>query len=329
MRVPVPTVLGMKGIVFFFVLLGSFYASTYSNLFFLLMAFLTVLGVLNLFWTSRGLSGIEGETVDEGPMPSGKGHHLAFKVRATRRPRLGVFAEAIVEGEGLKRTRRVSGSAGAGSGSREIRVPLPELSRGIYPVSGLRLSSTWPFGLFRVSRPLSGVEEFVVFPSPTEAPELNGGEGTLGDLCAALGYVDGQLQPSGVRDHRPEDGLRRIHWKASARRDRLVVTEWEGGGGTGAEVVLDRRAEHEEFEHALTVLSALALAAREEKEPLTVHSQGMTATYGPGHTPTAKLLRWLAGVHRLPLNGRPPPPVSPGILRLPAVGAGTPRQVPG
>ena len=32
--------------------------------------------------------------------------------------------------------------------------------------------------------------------------------------------------------------MRRIHWKASARRDRLVVTEWEGGGGTGAEVVL-------------------------------------------------------------------------------------------
>ena len=101
-----------------------------------------------------------------------------------------------------------------------------------------------------------------------------------------------------------------------------MVTEWEGGGGSGAEVVLDRRADPEEFEHALSVLSALALAARDEKEPLTVHSQGLTATYGPGHTPTAEFLHWLASVKAMPPNGPPPPPVSPGILHLPAVGAG-------
>ena len=316
MRLPVPTIMGAKGLAFFAVLLGAFFAATYANLFFLLMAFLTVLGVLNLFWTARSLSGVDGEALDDGPIPSGGGHHLTFRVRNGKRPRLYVHAEATIEGHGL-----VSGGVGVVDGNVDVSAPLPEMSRGIYNVHSLRLTSTWPFGLFRVSRPIKGIEKLVVYPSPTRAPDLNGGEGTLGDLCAALGYVDGNLQPSGIREHRPEDGLRRIHWKASARRDRLVVTEWEGGGGTGAEVVLDRRADPEEFEHALAVLAALALAAREEKEPLTVHSQGLTATYGPGHTPTAKLLTWLAGVESLPQNGPPPPPVSPGILHLPAAGA--------
>jgi uncharacterized protein (DUF58 family) len=319
-KIPVPTVLGAKGLAFFLILLGSFYAATYSNLFFLLMAFLTVLGVLNVVWTARSLSGVEGQAMELGPIPSGAGHHLKFEIRATGRTRLGVVAEAMVKGAG-----RVSGGAEVVSGTARIRVPLPELSRGVFPVSRLRISSTWPFGLFRISLPLEGLEELVVYPSPTEAPELNCGEGSLGDLCAALGYIDGNLQPSGLREHRPEDGMRRIHWKASARRDRLVVTEWEGGGGTGAEVVLDRRAEDDEFEHALAVLSALALAAREEKEPLTVHSQGLSTTYGPGHTPTSDLLRWLAAVRPLPKNGPPPPPVSPGILHLPAAGSGAPR----
>lgn len=317
MRVPIPTVFGVKGLLFFAVLLGSFYAATYANLFFLLMAFLTVLGGLNLLWTARSLSGVSGRALSPGPIPSGGGHHLSFRIKAKGRPRLCVYAEAMIEHHG-----RISGGVGVVNGSVEVKAPLPDLTRGIYLVGLLRLTSTWPFGLFRVSRPIEGCEELVVYPSPGEAPELNGGEGTLGDLCAVLGYVDGNLQPSGIREHRPEDGLRRIHWKASARRDRLVVTEWEGGGGAGAEVVLDRRAEPEKFEHALAVLSALALAAREEKEPLTVHSQGLTATYGPGHTPTADLLRWLAGASVLPKNGPPPPPVSPGILHLPAAGAG-------
>ena len=316
MKLPVPTILGVKGLVFFTVLMGSFFAATYANLFFLLMAFLTVLGGLNLLWTARSLSGVTGGAIDDGPLPSGGGHCLTFRVRARRR-RLAVHAEARIEGHG-----RASGGVGVVDGSAEIRAPLPVLARGIHRVDRLRITSTWPFGLFRVSRPIAGLSELVVYPSPTDAPELHGGEGSLGDLCAALGYVDGNLQPSGLREHRPEDGLRRIHWKASARRDRLVVTEWEGGGGAGAEVVLDRRAEPTEFEHALAVLSALALAARDEKEPLTVHSQGLTATYGPGHTPTAELLRWLAAVSALPPNADPPPPVSPGILHLPAAGAG-------
>jgi uncharacterized protein (DUF58 family) len=318
--IPVPTVLGLKGIVFFAVLLGSFFAATYANLFFLLMAFLTVLGGLNLLWTARSLSGVSGCAVDGGPLPSGGGHHLTVRVRAGKRPRRCVAAEATIAGHG-----RVAGGAGVVQGSVEIRAALPELPRGVHAVSRLRITSTWPFGLFRVSRPVAGVSELVVYPSPAEAPGLHGGEGTLGDLCAALGYVDGNLQPSGLREHRPEDGLRRIHWKASARRDRLVVTEWEGGGGTGAEVVLDRRAAPEEFEHALAVLAALALAAREEKEPLTVHSQGLSATYGPGHTPTAEFLRWLAQAVALPPDGAPPPPVSPGILHLPASGGGARR----
>jgi uncharacterized protein (DUF58 family) len=319
-RKPTPTVLGVKGAGFFLILLVAFFAATYSNLFFLLLTFLTVLGILNLIWTARSLSGVICEVLDPGPLPAGSGHHLVFRARTSGRPRYAVLGETVLEEGG-----KLAGGADVVSGTTDLRVPFPTLSRGVHRIRGHRVSSSWPFGLLRVSRPAPGPSEIVVYPAPAEVPETTGAGNALGELCAALGFIGGNLQPAGVREHRAGDGLGRIHWKASARRGDLVVTEWEGGGGTGAEVLLDRRAEPEAFEEALSTLSALALAAQEGKEPLTLHSQGVSTTFGPTHQPTAKLLRWLAMVTPLPLDGPPPPPASPGILRLPTNPAGARR----
>ena len=111
-----------------------------------------------------------------------------------------------------------------------------------------------------------------------------------------------------------------MHWKASARRDTLVITEWDGGAGNGAEVVLDRRAAPAAFEAALSLLAAIAIAARDAKETLTIHTQGSSATYGTGHLPFSGALRFLAATTALPESGPPPPPASPEILRLPVAG---------
>ncbi len=45
----------------------------------------------------------------------------------------------------------------------------------------------------------------------------------------------------GTREYRPGDELRRIHWKASARLDQLVVTEFEEERAADVAVVLDVR----------------------------------------------------------------------------------------
>ena len=52
---------------------------------------------------------------------------------------------------------------------------------------------------------------------------------------------------------------------------------------------------------------------------LTVHSQGMSATFGTDHEPWRELFRFLAAA--APSQGAPPR-VSPSVLRLPFVSGG-------
>ena len=156
----------------------------------------------------------------------------------------------------------------------------------------------------------------MIYPAPAELATTRDGSGGVGDLYDALGAADGFLQPSNLREYRPGDELRLVHWKASARRTELVVKEWEGGTGSGHEVVLDRRCEPAALEEALRVVSALALAAKEQKELLTVHSQGLGATFGAGQRPWRELLEFLARAEALDKGAEPPPPVSPSILRV-------------
>lgn len=183
-----------------------------------------------------------------------------------------------------------------------------------------RIVSTWPLGLWMARRAVPAPAEVVVYPAPLALATSRGGSGGVGELYDMLGAAQGFLQPSELREYRPGDELRLVHWKASARRGTLVIKEWEGGTGSGHEVVIDRRAKGEELEEGLSAVSALARAAKEQKEVLTVHSQGLSATFGGAHRPWRELLRFLAVAEPLPLDGPPPPPVSPAVLRLPRRG---------
>jgi uncharacterized protein (DUF58 family) len=132
--------------------------------------------------------------------------------------------------------------------------------------------------------------------------------------------VDGSDQPSGLREFRDGDELRAVHWRATARRGALVVKEWEGDAARGLEVVLDRRCAAAELEDALSLISALALVARDDKESLTVHTQGTSSTHGGDHAPWDALFRLLATVQAVPDGGPAPPAASPAVLRLPLAG---------
>ncbi|MEB3203126.1 MAG: DUF58 domain-containing protein [Candidatus Sericytochromatia bacterium] len=63
----------------------------------------------------------------------------------------------------------------------------------------------------------------------------------------------------GTRDYRPGDPLRAIHWRGTARRNRLVVKETEGLAPSGGACLILDLAGHEPdtFEHALEVAASL------------------------------------------------------------------------
>ena len=98
--------------------------------------------------------------------------------------------------------------------------------RGRHRLPGVEVSTTWPFGIFRKSRRMLVPLDVVVFP----ARDL----GEIGDRNAITDPRRGERESPrrggdgsfiGLRELQPGDGLRQVHWRTSARLDRLVATE--------------------------------------------------------------------------------------------------------
>jgi uncharacterized protein (DUF58 family) len=112
--------------------------------------------------------------------------------------------------------------------------------RGRFTLGPVTLTSGDPFGLFRVSRKVPATSTVVVYPAtvdlrqfPLPVGQLPGGDA----LRRRTHYVT--TNASGVRDYAPGDGFNRIHWPSTARRDRLIVKEFELDPLSDVWVILD------------------------------------------------------------------------------------------
>ncbi|HRO90457.1 MAG TPA: DUF58 domain-containing protein, partial [Promineifilum sp.] len=100
--------------------------------------------------------------------------------------------------------------------------------RGRYQLGPIRLRTSDPFGLFPMERDLAPTSNVVVFPMTFDIHQLALPVGILpgGDaLRRRTHYIT--TNASSVRDYEPGDSFNRIHWRSTARRDRLVVKEFE------------------------------------------------------------------------------------------------------
>ncbi len=304
------TALGVKATLFYLLIVVAFYASPYTNLFFLMLSFLAVVGLLGAWWTRSNLHGLTSDAIAIEPAPANAGHDVQFQLDPAGRTRFHVAL--LLKVSGRWHTVETSGivtESASGTGR------LPGQPRGLHPIEAAVLESRFPFGMFRARVPVEPPPELVAYPIPldlSQAPERLASE-----LAGSQQFSLADLSPTGLREYRPGDPLRLIHWKASARKLELVVKEMDSDGQHGVEVVFDRRCNEQEFELALSTLSALALLATQNKKLLTIHSQGLSSTYGTGNSPLHDCLIWLAEVQPLQTGAAPPPPTSPSVLRLP------------
>jgi uncharacterized protein (DUF58 family) len=100
--------------------------------------------------------------------------------------------------------------------------------RGVFALGPTVMASGDPFGMFPISITLPARESLLVYPLmfhiqtfPNPAGLLPGGE--------ALRRRTHQVTPNaaGVREYAPGDAMNRIHWPSTARRNRLIVKEFE------------------------------------------------------------------------------------------------------
>ena len=303
---------GLKAVVFYMMLVCAFFATPYLNLFFMLLTFCSTLAVLSVWWAHRNLVGVRGQLAQVHPTPAGASQLIRAMLSCPNHTRFDLVIEIKVAEAWHVMHDGVELHAGP---EQPVDVMIPALPRGVHPVQQVRVRSQYPFGMIETAGKVTAPETITVYPAPADLVRYRKrgaipGRGLGGAAAAEMG-------PSGLREFRDGDELRHVHWKASARRNDLVVKEFEGDAAPGVEVLLDLRVRGRPFEEALSLISALALECKSNMELFTLHAQEHRGTYGKGHTSFDTLFAYLAGVRPLTADSAPPPPVSPTVLRLP------------
>lgn len=100
------------------------------------------------------------------------------------------------------------------------------LRRGPLATVGLQVTTAYPFGFARKTRLHDDPAYLLALPKVAQVtlPWRGANERGLQATSPRVGHGEAFR---GLRDARPGDALRDIHWKVSARRDRLIAREWE------------------------------------------------------------------------------------------------------
>ena len=138
--------------------------------------------------------------------------------------------------------------------------------RGLYKVGPATLQSGDVFGMYEVQRKDEHANYLTVYPKilPLERLDLPA-EDPFGDRRSRRRIFEDPNQPMGVREYRPEDGFRRVHWPATARTGQLQVKVFQPTSAQVAMICLNATTfenHHgvyaELFEHLVSVSATLA-----------------------------------------------------------------------
>lgn len=121
--------------------------------------------------------------------------------------------------------------------------------RGVYPLGPTEIVSGDPFGIFQTSRIIENPNHLLVYPKITVLRRFMGlpSEQTGGENLRTQ-TVHTTPQAAGVREHFPGDPLNRVHWPSTAKRNRLMVKEFEEDTRASVWIFLDSNFEN--YAHA-------------------------------------------------------------------------------
>lgn len=115
-----------------------------------------------------------------------------------------------------------------GGQQRSYRPRTRLVKRGIFPLGPTTLLSGDLFGLFQMRKQIPAEGSLLIYPPMVDIREFPNPPGLLTG-GEALRRKTHQVTPNaaGVREYAPGDSMGRIHWKSTARRDELMVKEFE------------------------------------------------------------------------------------------------------
>lgn len=188
-------------------------------------------GLASLVAGQLQLTGLTVAAVEAEPVPAGSDLRLRVHAQAGDGRRRRGLRVSLADAPDQSVVLNLDPDRG------EADLAFPTAQRGWLDLPRLRVATTRPLGLARAWAYCWPQAPLLVYPRPeTGGPPLPTGAGDR---------VQSRLHPSGddvhhLRGYRRGDSRRAIAWKPSARRDTLLVREYEQP--LGADIVLDWNA---------------------------------------------------------------------------------------
>jgi len=174
-------------------------------------------------------------------------------------------------------------------------------TRGHVLIDGFELSTRFPFGFFRRRRRLRARNvDIIVYPKPEVISD------ELHLLPMYAGRMPAMRRGAGhdlfsMRDYQPQDDLRHIDWKATARSRRLTVREFTSEDERRITIVLDTRLSHgagdglpERFERGVVQAASLIKHFIDERAEVRLVLGDDAGPFGSGTEQLYRCLRRLA-----------------------------------
>jgi uncharacterized protein (DUF58 family) len=144
--------------------------------------------------------------------------------------------------------------------------------RGLYTLGPTHLRSGDPFGIYTVSMDNPHTSTILITPPVLPLTQLKiPTGGWMGDERYRRGFIERNISPAGLRNYVPGDSLRRIHWRASAHFDTLIVRQLESATRRDWWIFVDLNqadqageGEHSTLELSIVVAASLALRGLRE-----------------------------------------------------------------
>lgn len=262
--------------------MGAFNSSL--NMIYLLASLLIGIFVIALVAPLWSTGRIEcGRTLPELPV-AGEPFHIDLHARSRRRTSVRFLAlrDPLCSGDrGRMRNNLV---LRLDPGERVTVTGLANaLPRGAHRLKGVTWASGFPFGIAESRVRAVSIEELIVYPArgalSMEMSLALKAQGTRIGAPSRMGVPSEEFRA--VREYKPGDNPRRIHWRATAHHDKLHVREMERERFAPMLVILDsripeslppeeRRRAEEGLELAVSFTAEMCRYAQRERSAIAV-----------------------------------------------------------
>ncbi|QCJ45722.1 MULTISPECIES: DUF58 domain-containing protein [Haloprofundus] len=163
------------------------------------------------------------------------------------------------------------------------------------------------FGLLETEFTCRDTDRVLVYPSVRRVPgwaraELSGVHG--------VGLTEDRDEFNTIREYRPGDALRDVHWRSSAKRGNLIVTEYSADEERRA-VTLTAGGQTKRADAMAEAVASLSFALLEAGVPVTVSAPGGRIDAEPTARDRRRLLELLARTG----GGEPPEATADVVVR--------------